>query len=463
MISNELLKKIGLYFVGNLSSKILSAILLPIFAFNVTSSDLGQFDFSQTLMAILSPIVFVAIWEAVLKFLLTEENEHLKRKLITTITLFSLSVALIFGVCFWLVISSLNEYTINYFFLVTSMIIVHSFAVIWQYYTRAFQKNKLYVLSGVIATIVNFVLIIVLVVLLKLGLLGMLIAYNLGQLSIVLITEFKLNIRSYIKLKLFDFALLKKILTFSSPLVLNLISGWLIVGFGKVLITIKLGTEVNGLFSFSSRFALIITMFGSVVAMALIEEAIMSVKRDGLNKNFNKSIDSIFKIFQSISLMAVPAIVLFYGFLRNTDYYESLVYAPWLLLYAIANTMAINIGSAFQAIGKTKYQFYTTFMGGIISSGISVFLIDHIGVTAVIISCIIGATVMMVSRYFIINKFINFTLNWKSIVYRTLFFIAITLICLNTPTYISFILEIVIIITILYENRGLVKKIKKIN
>ena len=47
MSTGRLAKKTGLYFIGNLSSKIVSAAILPIYAFFVLPNDLGAFDNAQ--------------------------------------------------------------------------------------------------------------------------------------------------------------------------------------------------------------------------------------------------------------------------------------------------------------------------------------------------------------------------------------------------------------------------------
>lgn len=76
MEGKKLIKKTGLYFIGNLSSKILTFVLVPIYAFYIKSEELGEFDYAQTIMNIIVPICFVAIWEAILKFV----NFHLPQK-----------------------------------------------------------------------------------------------------------------------------------------------------------------------------------------------------------------------------------------------------------------------------------------------------------------------------------------------------------------------------------------------
>lgn len=454
MVGKNLFKKSILYFIGNLSSKVLSVLLIPIYAYFVTSDDLGYFDFSQTIMGIISPIIILAIWEAILKFILSEDDIRVKQKVITTSTIFSIVMSIIFTI-FTFIFFTIYDHQLEYLSMVIAMIVIHSLVYVWQYYARAYEKNKLFVVSGIISTIVNFLFVILLVVLLNMGFLGLVIAYNVGQISIILIIERRLSILKNIKLKDFDCNLMKRMLQFSSPLVLNLISSWLISGFGRFIITIKLGTGENGIYSFANRFSLLITMIGTVVTMAIIEEAILSVKKNGIDKDFNKALEGLFKIFQYISLLAVPAIVIFYEFISNTVYYSSLVYAPWLLIFAVMITMASNIGSIFQAINKTKYQFFTTLAGALVTVIISLILINELGLMGVIIGQILGASTMMFSRYILVNKFVTVKINWIPIFFRMAIFILTVVICLNTHIYTNIIIEFLLIIIISVTNRDL--------
>ncbi|SYZ77256.1 lipopolysaccharide biosynthesis protein [Trichococcus shcherbakoviae] len=453
MVNKRLIKKSGIYFIGNLSSKIMSAILIPIYAFYINTEDLGMYDFSQTVMGVLSPIIILAIWEAVLKFVLSEDDTEKQRKIMSTSAIFSLVMNLVF-----IIIANIFNWFdvvgIRYFGLVITMILLHTLVQVWQYYARATSNNKLYVLAGIVSTIVNFVCILIFVVFLKYGLFGLLVSYNIGQLSIIIIIERKLKVLKKIKIYDFDYSLLKRMLIFSSPLVLNLISAWFISGFGRIIITLKLGNEANGLYSFANKFSLIITMIGSVITMAIIEEAILSTKAKQLDKNFNKTLQGLFMIFQTLALLGVPAIVIFYEVIAETEYYTSLIFAPWLLIYAVSNTMASNIGSVFQAIDKTKYQFTTTVLGGVITFAISWLFIDKIGISAVIIGQILGAIVMLVTRYILVNRFTEMKLNWTPILSMLLIFIFTIILTTNSHYLISVALEILIIFIICFKNKN---------
>ena len=75
MENKRIAKKSLLYFIGNFSTKMLSSLLVPIYAFYIATEELGTFDYSQTIMNILIPIVFVSIWEAVIRFILGKDRK----------------------------------------------------------------------------------------------------------------------------------------------------------------------------------------------------------------------------------------------------------------------------------------------------------------------------------------------------------------------------------------------------
>ncbi|MED0992695.1 oligosaccharide flippase family protein [Bacillus nitratireducens] len=452
MQGKSLIKKTSLYFIGNLSSKIMSALIIPIYAFYIQTDDLGYYDYTQTIMAILIPIFFVAIWEAILRYLLHEPDETKQKIVIATSTGFTIFMLIIF-VCFIVIYGVFISHKIELIFLVGIMFVMYAMTQIWQYYARALEENKLYVISGIIGTLINFICVLVLICILKYGLKGLFISYILGQVSIFILIESRLRITKQLKFQYFDFKTLKNMLIFSAPLVLNLTAAWILLGFGKIIITDNLGTEMNGLFAFASKFSILITMIGSVVTMAIIEEAIITAKTDGFNSEFTKIIEYVFKIFMVLTLLAVPIIKIFYAFIQDTEYYSSFSYAPWLLLSAVLITMASNVGAIFQAINKTKYQFITTVIGAITMMCTSYALIAAINVYAVILGQVLGGLAMLLSRYFLVNKYIDFKINWKPILGIFSLFIVVVIISLNTTLFINIIILILTIGILLLLNR----------
>jgi O-antigen/teichoic acid export membrane protein len=461
MLGNRLNKKIGIYFIGMLSSKILSVLLIPIYAFNVSVDVLGYYDYMHTIMSILIPFIYVAIWESILRFILSEKNENEKKSAIATSAIFTLLISFIFLLGF-IIIGQMFISDIKTMILISIMFVSNGLTIIWQYFSRALESNRTFVIAGIFGTIVNFIFVLLLVCILKMGLHGLIISYTLGQLSILFNIERKIQIRLYVKIINFQFNILKRMLLFSLPLVLNLTSMWIMSAFGRFIITTKMGPGANGLYSFASQFSLIVTMLGSVITMAIIEEAIISAKENGIDSKFTKSIEGIFKIFQSIVILAVPLIVIFYSIIQSTDYYNSMKYAPWLLLYAVATTMSSNMGSVFQAINKTKYQFTTTVVGALVTLLVSYGLISFIGIYAIIIGQVIGGIIMLLARYILINKFVEFKINWKPIIGMSILFVLTTLICLNLHYFFSFVVFALVAGILCFINWNYVNSVYKL-
>ena len=146
---------------------------------------------------------------------------------------------------------------------------------------------------------------------------------------------------------------------------LNTISAWLLSGMSKVIIISKLGSEANGIYTFASKFSIIVTLIGSVINMAFIEESIISSKSESVDKDFLKTVEFIFEKFLSFLIVCVPVINIFYLFITNTEYYDSRIYFSFLLIYGLFSIMSTNIGTIFHVVNKTKYAFFTTLLGAL--------------------------------------------------------------------------------------------------
>ena len=420
----RVLKKTALYFIGNFSSKILMAIIIPIYAFYIKSEELGYFDYSQTLMSILVPIAFLSIWEAVLKFTIhSNSGKEDVFNVSVSVSVFSSIIIIACGILVGLFAS------VSYLPHIMLMFVLYGMVQVWQFIARGLEKTKVYILSGIVGTVCNFAAMLVFVVWLRMELYGLYISYLISQLAMLVLLELKLKAFKYFKIKKLKLPLLKKMIFFSAPLTLNAISAWMFSGFSRFIITNKLGAFENGLYAFSNKFAIVISMLGTVVTMAVIEEAIISRKENRDRAGEGKSASELYVILMSIALVALPAITLFYNFIKGSEYYASLVYVPGLLLYASFSTLASNIGAQFQALDKTKYQFITTVIGSVITVVISVCFIGRFGTAAVVISQIIGALVMVISRYIAVNKYMCYRLDLSKMLVATVVYLAVSAVC----------------------------------
>lgn len=406
-MSNALVKKTGIYFIGNIASKAMMAIIIPVYAFFVTPSAVGNYDYWLSLAQTASPVLFFAIWEAVLKFLISNDDKLFYRKAKGTVLVFSLimvAVAVAFvatAVCFF-------GFELHSTASITSMCISFGLFQIWQYFARSAGKTRAYAISGVIASLITFALIVVLVCVLALQEFGLVVSYIGGQLVALLYLERHVRLVRLSNMRLASASCLRSFLAYSTPCVFNLIAGTLTLTVGRALIVNMLGADANGLYAFALKFANIVTALGGIFSLAVIEEGILRSRNPGAGDFYTHVSSALLMILLSVACMGLPAISLFYDLIDGTEYSSSIVLIPFSLLYAVCAVMSTQFGSVFMATGKTANQALTTIAGLILATAVSVLLIAPLGLVGAMGGLVLGTFGMAALRFVLARKQISF-------------------------------------------------------
>lgn len=415
LISNILIRKTGIYFIGNIASKVMMAVIIPVYAFFVTPSAVGNYDYWLSLAQIASPILYFAIWEAILKFLISNEDAQYHCAAKGTVLLFSIGMTIVAAILVVFALFGIGlelQMTISIF----TMCVSSGLLQVWQYFARSEGMSKIYATSGVIASIATFMLILVLVCALALQEFGLVVAYTGGQFLALCYLERKVHLFRLTNFLGANFPCLKKFLSYSTPCVFNLIAGLLTLTVGRMLIINYLGSDANGLYAFGLKFANVVTAFGNIFSMAVIEEGILRVKAPRADIFFTHVSSALLTLLSSAACIGLPAIAIFYDLIGSTEYSASFVLIPLSLLYSISSVMAVQFGSVFMAMGKTSNQAFTTVASLIVVILVSTITIAPFGVTGVMSGLVIGTFFMAVLRYALAHKIICFHVNLKSIV-----------------------------------------------
>ena len=451
--NERLAKKSLIYFRGNLSSKILNFLLVPIYAYTISSTDLGNYDYIITLASIIIPIVYMVLWEAILKFSLSQKATI--RRITTTTSIFTIILNIIIIPIMYIVFQYFYNIGVNAIYIV-GIFVLYGLTNIWQYYARALKYEKVYVFSSIIATISNLIMNIIFICVLKMGFIGLAISYIVSNVIAIVVIEFKVKIISSIKLEDFDAKLLKNMIIFSAPLVLNTVSAWLLSGASRIIIINKLGSNANGIYTFANKFSVIVTLIGSVINMAFVEESIINSKSENVDNDFLKTVEFLLEKFLSLLILAIPTINIFYYMITSTEYYESKLYFPFLLIYSLFSVMATNIGTIFHVINKTKYAFFTTILGTIVFFLVAIIGIDKFGLICISNAQILGAFVIFISRYIYAKKYCRQGFDWKKIAIMLFFYIVISILCYNANLISNIIVFMILLVMISYTNKNII-------
>lgn len=404
-MANRLLKKTGIYFVGNFSSRVISAIIVPIYAVFVSSADLGEYDYLLTLTQIIAPVAYLAIWEAILKFCIGE-REAVERVIVTALR-FCIPLALVTSFSIACVSVALS-YPVENAAALGIMVVIYAMARVWQYAARGVARSRDYAWSGIVSSFGFFAAVLVLVCLFRAGFFGLYVSYILGQFSIVVFLEIKCSLLPIARSGKIDWPLLKGMLRYSIPCISNLVALNLLVGFGRIATVNILGAEANGQYAFSMKFATIVTSIGSIFSMAVIEEGIIRSASEKLSQFYSVVTNSLLIILCSAISLLLPCVYLFYIVIESTDYAAVAGLTSGVLLYAALTVMATQFGSVFMAINKTESIATTTVFGLMVTIGLTLSSIHSLGLSGVIIGLCGGTAAMVVSRWWLAKRSLAF-------------------------------------------------------
>lgn len=457
MNQKQIAIKSVIYLIGNLSSKVISAVMIPIYAFFVSTSDLGIFDYSQSIMNVLVPVLYIAFWEGVLKFVLTSEEVD-RPKIINVTVVFCVTFSFIYLFICFVGINFTSDSRIWIF--TWGMIIVHGMAQIWQYICRALGHTHHYLIVSILSAIVLLSSTVLFVCVMGMGLIGLYMAYILGQLTLFLGIEFKIRIVKTISFTKFDALLFRRIAKFSIPLMFNTLSMWLVPLLMRTIIINQLGADANGLYSFANKFNIVVNLLGSVVSMALVEEAIIASKDGKISKEYGHAVSQIYIKFEQLASVAIIAIAIAYTFLSSTEYYVTIQYFSWFLWASLISILGSYIGTVFQSINITKYQFTTTLFGGVAGIVVANLLVSIMSLWGIVVGQMISCIVTSLSRYVIAAKKSDFRIEWIPVLVNAIpVLIAILLATLCSNIFINIMVFVVFMVAIIYINRNMVKRL----
>lgn len=409
LLKNDFLKKMSIYFIGTLSSNLINVLLLPLYAYFVTAENLGEYDYILSLANMFVPIVYLCIWESVLKYGIKATDD--KEQLFSNLVFLQIVLSCV-GFAAFIIVSALEITQVS---LVTILMFVISqgWTQVWQYSARAYGHSRLYVIAGIAGSVSVILIDAIFIFYGCLNWVGLSISHIASQLLIWIVLECKMKLLSKLRINLLSLKLIKKILAFSVPLVINNVALWFYSGGIRLVIKNSLGATDTGMYSFASKFSVIITLCGTVVSMAFTEEVYGVRSMEEYKRKTSRMITVISKTYFSVILLALPVIYILYSIaFKNTEYYMSSDYVFALLLSVLFTALSNSYGTAFQ-VTTPKFIALTTLIGGITAISVSLLLVKQIGIYAILIAAIIGPFVMMFARAIYAKKVTGVSIDWK--------------------------------------------------
>ena len=139
------------YMIGNLMSKVLQMLILPIITVALKTSEYGYYDLIVTTINLVTPVVTFQMIEGMFRFMYDGTDDD-KKSTVSTVTAFLLGGGVALAIIIFtgsLISDSLQYPVLIYLNYISSIIFTYM-----QKLARCQQKNQQFAISGVLNTIV---------------------------------------------------------------------------------------------------------------------------------------------------------------------------------------------------------------------------------------------------------------------------------------------------------------------
>lgn len=454
MKSLKFIKNVAIYFLGNILTKVISFFLIPLYTNLIDPSEYGNYDLVVSILTMIVPIAFFQIWDGIFRFVYDYKNKEDKYGVVSN----GLVITLI-GMIFYIVIYIIFNMIYNIQHPVYAFIYGISIALHYIYGTvaRTFEKNVLYMGSGVINSLVNIVLNVVFIALLEMKTEALYISASIGTVVQVIIIEIKLKTLKNIKKEKISKDLIVKMIKFSMPIAITTISYWLLSGFTKLVVTNELGSAENGRFAIASKFSSALTIVVTVFQMAWHEMS-FSLADDKNRKEYYEKGINLFSVFIFCGLgMLMPITKIVFPYMVAEEYISSVVIIPITYVYTTVNALAGFMSTQLLAEKNSKATFYSTLIAAICNVILSIILTKQFGIIGANIALLIAFLINMMCVIALLRNKYNINISKGVIMVATSISIISTIIFYvgnNISNIIYGIFMIVITVIIFYKLVG---------
>lgn len=464
--NHEFIKNTIILFIGKFATQFTSLLLLPLYTHFLLANDYGHVDLLQTYITLFVPLLTLRLDSAAFRFLIDKRKDKNGKKSIITNILLITAITILLTIIICIILSFIIE--IKYLNITIINLIILMLSNVLLQIMRGLGKIKEYSIASIITAIITITINVILIIGFNYNADSILISSSIANIGIIIYIICSCKLYRYIKIKEINRNVIKKILVYSIPMIPNSLSWWIVNVSDRTIISIFLGTALNGIYTVSCKLSNLINSVFSIFNMSWQETASLHINDEDKNNIFSNFINKLFMLFACGALCINSALPIFYNIIIGNEYMSAYNYIPILLYANLWNIMINLIGGIYIALKKTKEIANTTIISALINLVINLILIKHIGLYAAAISTLIAYFVMSIYRYYDCKKYINLKINFKRIIILTLIFTLSTILYYINNIYLNILNIIIAIVYSLIINKFLIniginyiKKLKK--
>ncbi|MDT3324231.1 MAG: lipopolysaccharide biosynthesis protein [Bacillota bacterium] len=416
LLSNSLV-----FTIGNLGSKLLVFLLVPLYTYAMTPQEYGMADLYQTTASLLLPLITMNVFDATLRFAM---EKSMTKEIVLTNSLVVWCFSAVFS-CFGMIfVYALNLSNKWYLALLFLIILFQGGQSILSQYARGIGKSKLFAAGGVILTFLTGALNIFFLVFLHAGITGYLMSLVLANLGTILFFAGTLSIWQAINFKVIDKEMIWQMLYYALPLIPNAIMWWSLNASNRYFVLFFLGAGANGLLAVATKIPSIISIFNTIFTQAWQISAIEEYNSYQKSKYYS----DVFHYLATFLLLGTSAFMIVLKpvveKVVSSDYASSWQYVPFFMLAMLFSSFSGFFGTNYIAAKQTKGVFMTSIYGAIVCVLLQVVLLPTIGLNGAGLASMLGFLTTFLLRVKDTQKFVAIQIKWRIFISNLLIVLA---------------------------------------
>ena len=400
--SKALFRNTGIIAIGQISTKIVTFFLLPLYTALLTTEEYGLVDLLITYAGLITVIVGLQIFQAVFRFLITiRGNKKECKTAISSIVLFTFLILTVYTVIF----IPINKFiTISYSWFLLAYVISSILLQTFSNVVRGLGDNVQYAFANFLSSAIIVVLNVCFIAILRLGIGWMLLSYCIGPALGVVYLILKCKLWNYISISSYDWKFLKKVLHYAIPLIPNELSWSVIHSSDRWVVSMVLSYAANGLISVASKFSTIYTTFFAVFNTSWTEQVILHYKDKGGAEYITEMFDKMICFFGCIAIGIISCMPFVFNLFINQQFSGAYGLIPVYMIAVFFNAVIGLLSAIYLVNNETTQVAVSTMVAAVINLIVDILLINVVGIYAAPISSICGYMVISLWRLIDINK-----------------------------------------------------------
>lgn len=445
--SRELIINTIIFGFGTFASKVIMFALLPIYTAYLTTSELGAAELVVNGMNLLFPFATINILSALLRYGMDEKND--KKKVLQNTIIVILAGITIVGCIIYAV--ELKSVMMEWKFYLLLLLLCYTLEQILSVFSKTLDKTKVFAVGNIFYTVSLFAVSAVLLMVFHRGTAGYLEGMIAANILTFLYFAKALHVRQYITWEKPDKILLKEMILFSLPLIINSVSWWITSFCDRFVLELYLGAHAVGIYSVSSKIPAVVSAVAAVFIQAWVLSAIKEYQR-GTDGTF---FESVFQKFSAL-LISWAAIIIclcrpVMFCLAGGEFLESWRYVPFLLCGVVYNGIGGFYSALYTSAKKNTSVMITTLCGAGVNVVLNFTLISGMGIQGAALATMISQLAVAVFRMADSRRFITFQVNYKRLGISVLLLLLESCVMLYSEKMISTVAVCLLILAVYYS------------